>query len=95
MHKLITVAAISLFASSLAFAQAGGDCESKAMSKDGKPLAGAAKAAFMKKCERETKAAAPASGKTAQQQKMKDCNAQAKGKKGQERKDFMKSCLSS
>ncbi len=94
MQKLITVAAISLFASSLAFAQAGGDCEAKAMSKDGKPLAGAAKAAFMKKCERESKAAA-APGKSAQQQKMKDCNVQAKGKKGQERKDFMKSCLSS
>ncbi len=31
---------------------------------------------------------------TAQQQKMKDCNAEAKGKKGQERKDFMKACLS-
>ena len=32
----------------------------------------------------------------AQQQKMKDCNAEAKadGAKGQERKDFMKTCLS-
>lgn len=29
-----------------------------------------------------------------QQEKMKECNAQAKGKKGDERKAFMKSCLS-
>lgn len=31
---------------------------------------------------------------TPQQQKMKDCNAQAGEKKGDERKAFMKSCLS-
>lgn len=31
---------------------------------------------------------------TAQQQKMKDCNANAKGMKGDERKKFMKECLS-
>jgi hypothetical protein len=31
---------------------------------------------------------------TPQQQRMKDCNAEAKGMKGQERKDFMKQCLS-
>jgi hypothetical protein len=29
-------------------------CESKAVSKDGKPLAGAAKASFLKKCKRDT-----------------------------------------
>lgn len=31
---------------------------------------------------------------TAQQSKMKDCNVQAEGKKGDERKAFMKTCLS-
>ncbi|MFG6447722.1 PsiF family protein [Roseateles sp. BYS180W] len=31
---------------------------------------------------------------TAQQQRMKQCNADAEGKKGDERKAFMKSCLS-
>ncbi len=31
---------------------------------------------------------------TPQQQRMRDCNAQAQGMKGQERKDFMKQCLS-
>ncbi|HEX2565999.1 MAG TPA: PsiF family protein [Burkholderiales bacterium] len=30
----------------------------------------------------------------AQQERMKDCNAKAKGMKGDERKDFMKGCLS-
>jgi hypothetical protein len=39
-------------------------------------------------------AAAFAHGQTAQQSLMKTCNAEAAGKKGQERKDFMKSCLS-
>ncbi len=39
---------------------------------------------------------APAAEKapTAQQSKMKTCNADAKGKKGDERKAFMKECLS-
>ena len=37
--------------------------------------------------------AAPANGKTAQQQRMTTCNAEAKGKKGAERKAFMSSCL--
>ena len=36
--------------------------------------------------------AAPA--KTAQQNKMKTCNVEAKGKKGGDRKAFMKECLS-
>ena len=35
-----------------------------------------------------------ASAKTAQQEKMSTCNAQAAGKKGDERKAFMKECLS-
>lgn len=41
-------------------------------------------------------AAAPAastSAKSAQQDKMKQCNVDAKGKKGAERKAFMKDCL--
>jgi hypothetical protein len=32
-----------------------GSCESKAIDKNGKPLAGAAKASFMKKCEADSK----------------------------------------
>lgn len=39
-------------------------------------------------------ASAPAAALTPQQVKMKTCNAQAKGKKGDERRAFMKGCLS-
>ena len=35
---------------------AAGNCEAKAVSKDGKPLSGDAKTAFMKKCEAKAKA---------------------------------------
>jgi hypothetical protein len=47
-------------------------------------------------CEDKTAAASPqpAEAKTAQQSKMKQCNEQAKGKTGDERKAFMKECLS-
>lgn len=38
------------------------DCAAKAVSKDGKPLAGAAKNSFMKKCEADSKGAAAPSG---------------------------------
>lgn len=38
-------------------ASANADCESKAVSKDGKPLAGAAKGAFLKKCQADANAA--------------------------------------
>lgn len=74
------------------------DCEAKAVSKTGKPLYGAAKTAFIKKCEREAGAAASmepgAAEKTSQQDKMATCNKDAKGKKGDERKAFMRECLS-
>jgi hypothetical protein len=52
MKTLISIALASLaLLATPAFAA--GDCEAKAVSKDGKPLAGAAKTAFMKKCEKE------------------------------------------
>ena len=58
MKHLLTLAslvtAIALF---LPAAHAASDCEAKAVSKDGKPLAGAAKAASIKKCEAEAAAA--------------------------------------
>ncbi len=59
MRNLIIVAIASLFVANVAFADA--SCEAKAVSKDGKPLAGAAKAASIKKCEKDAGAAAPAS----------------------------------
>jgi hypothetical protein len=37
---------------------AGATCDAKAIDKNGKPLAGAAKASSIKKCEKDTKAAA-------------------------------------
>jgi psiF repeat len=49
--------------------------------------------AFMKECLAAKPVAAAASA-TPQQQKMKACNADAKGKTGDERKAFMKECLS-
>jgi hypothetical protein len=59
MRNLIIVAIASLFFATTAIAADAG-CEAKAVSKDGKPLAGAAKAASIKKCEKEAGAAAPA-----------------------------------
>jgi len=56
MRNLIIVAIASLFFATTAIA-ADASCESKAVSKDGKPLVGAAKAASIKKCEKD---AAPA-----------------------------------
>ena len=60
MSKLISLALGTLLTAGLVFSQAANaacDCEAKALSKDGKPLAGAAKAASIKKCEKD---AAPA-----------------------------------
>ncbi len=47
MKRIILAALISSFAISSAIAQT---CASKAVGKDGKPLAGAAKVSFIKKC---------------------------------------------
>lgn len=52
MKKLFMLVMANLFAVGVATA-APANCEAHAVSKDGKPLAGAAKNAFMKKCERE------------------------------------------
>jgi hypothetical protein len=48
IRGILLAAVIATFAGGAAFAQA--TCESQAVSKDGKPLAGAAKTSFMKKC---------------------------------------------
>jgi hypothetical protein len=50
--KVIFIAILlSVFAVGSAMAQEA--CESKAVSKDGKPLSGAAKASFIKKCKKD------------------------------------------
>jgi hypothetical protein len=48
MKRIFLAAMVTTFAIGSAFAQE--TCESKAVGKDGKPLAGAAKTSFMKKC---------------------------------------------
>ena len=50
-------AAAPAAAAPAAAAPAASDCASKAVGKDGKPLAGAAKSSFMKKCEADAKGA--------------------------------------
>ena len=50
LRKLLLAAFVATFAGGAALAQE--SCETKAMGKDGKPLAGAAKTSFMKKCEK-------------------------------------------
>lgn len=108
MSKLIACVLSTLFAASVAFAQApavttkaapsaaASDCASKAIGKNGKPLAGAAKTSFMKKCEADAKGGAAAgsgcaekaigkNGKplagAAKASFMKKCEADAKGSK--------------
>jgi hypothetical protein len=53
MKRIFLAAVIATFAAGSAFAQ-DASCESKAMSKDGKPLAGAAKTSFMTKCNHDS-----------------------------------------
>jgi hypothetical protein len=52
LRKLMLAALVTAFAGGAALAQ--DSCEGKAMGKDGKPLAGAAKTSFMKKCMMES-----------------------------------------
>ena len=55
MKRLFLAALLAVFAVGSVMAQE--TCESKAVGKDGKPLAGAAKTSFMQKCKRDTCAA--------------------------------------
>jgi hypothetical protein len=51
MKRIILATTILLFAAGSAFAQEA--CEAKAVGKDGKALAGAAKTSFIKKCNKD------------------------------------------
>ncbi|MDH6592498.1 hypothetical protein M2165_002387 [Variovorax sp. TBS-050B] len=65
---------------------AGAGCEAKAVDKNGKALAGAAKASFVKKCEKEAKsAAAPACA-------AKAVDKNGKALAGAAKNSFMKKC---
>ena len=52
MKRIILAATISLFAVTTAMAQ-DATCATKAVGSDGKPLAGAAKTAFLTKCKKD------------------------------------------
>ena len=56
MKKIVLAAIVATFAAGSAFAQ-DASCDSKAVGKDGKLLAGAAKTSFMKKCTADACAA--------------------------------------
>lgn len=91
MLRISTIVLASVLMTSTAFAQAPAataaatDCEAKAVGKNGKPLAGAAKASFLKKCNAGT---APADS---------GCAAKAVGKNGKAlagaaKNSFIKKC---
>jgi hypothetical protein len=81
MKRIILAVAVSLFA--IGSALADDTCESKAVGKDGKPLSGAAKTAFVKKCKADacTPKAVGSDGKplsgAAKSSFMKKCEADA------------------
>ncbi|MBR0735487.1 hypothetical protein JQ581_00990 [Bradyrhizobium liaoningense] len=77
MKRIFLAAIVASFAAGSAFAQE--TCESKAVGKDGKPLAGAAKTSFLKKCKADT--CAP-----------KAVSADGKPLAGAAKNSFMKKC---
>ncbi len=86
MKRIAFAALIAAFAVGTALAQApatppaGDSCETKAVSKDGKPLAGAAKKSAMAKCK--TTACEP-----------KAVGSDGKALKGAAKKSFMEKCM--
>ena len=82
MKQLIAAAICALFAMSTAYAQ-----QPQGEAKKGAPAA-------EKKAEKAEKAKKePSEAQKKQQERMKDCNAKAEGKAGDDRKKFMSSCL--
>lgn len=77
VRSILLAAFIATFAGGAAFAQE--TCESKAVSKDGKTLAGAAKTSFMKKCMKDACAG-------------KAMSAEGKPLSGAAKNSFMKKC---
>ena len=86
LSVLFGVLAVNLAIAAPAAPQPSG-CESRAIDKNGKPLAGAAKASFMKKCEAQAQGSVAKSG----------CEEKAVGKNGKPlagaaKASFMKKC---
>ncbi|MEY9121558.1 hypothetical protein [Bradyrhizobium yuanmingense] len=80
MKRIFLAAIVATFAAGSGLAQE--TCESKAVGKDGKPLAGAAKTSFLKKCKED--ACAP-----------KAVSADGKPLAGAAKNSFMKKCETS
>jgi hypothetical protein len=86
MKRIAILALVAVFAAGTALAPAlaqapmGDSCEAKAVSKDGKPLAGAAKKSAMAKCKRD--ACTP-----------KAVSAEGKPLAGAAKKSFMDKCM--
>jgi opacity protein-like surface antigen len=78
MKRIFLAAVVATFAAGAAFAQ-DASCDAKAMGKDGKPLAGAAKTSFMKKCNHDSCEA-------------KAVSSEGKKLAGAARTSFMKKC---
>ena len=106
MYKLIASVICSLMFTGAAYAQAtpaaaaASDCEAKAVSKDGKALAGAAKASFIKKCEADAKGGDKGDSKSADKpaDPIAACEAKATGKDGKPlagaaKAAFVKKCV--
>ena len=81
--KIIAALVFALFTAS-AFAQTPTACEAKAVSKEGKPLSGAAKNSSIKKCQSDIKATCEA----------KALSASGKKLSGAAKNSFMKKCES-
>jgi len=77
MKRIFLAAMVATFAAGSAFAQE--SCETKAVGKDGKALAGAAKTSFLKKCKVDTCAT-------------KAVSADGKKLSGAAKTSFMKKC---
>jgi hypothetical protein len=92
MKKLLSAAVCSLSLIAVALPQlsfaANAACETKAVDKNGKPLAGAAKSSFMKKCEADTMKEAAAACQT------KAVDKNGKPLAGAAKNSFMKKCES-
>lgn len=98
MNKLLTLIALGAClsfgaaqaqdkaAAPMAAPAAGGSCATQAIDKNGKALAGAAKNSFMKKCEKDTKAAATPACAT------KAIDKNGKALAGAAKSSFMKKC---
>lgn len=87
MRTLAIILALAFSGS--AFAAGGNTCETMAIDQNGKPLTGAAKGSFMKKCEKDT----------ADERKAAMCEEKAVSKEGKKlngaaKKSSIKKCMS-